>query len=183
MIYEEMQVMGQSGDGEHLCISEHECSTRLIGMYARILDGVRKDSIGLIVDVRDKFGECDLQIHIPTKRKFWMPKSQLEILIDHKGGCHLVTHFIKKEVKDIVGRPVEPGKTVCFPRVVKNSLDLVIGVVSEITDNGIVYIEPRITSGTFPNKDKVRIGKPESLIVIDDGVNVVLSKINTPSQK
>lgn len=149
------------------------------GLFVRITAGQRKESVCRVISTRTGIeGRIDVQLHIPSKRKFWISSEYVDVLDNYDGPCYLVIRDIKEGVVDIFGKTIKVGNIVSFPRVVNNSLDLVVGVVSEITQNDVVYIEPKISSGSIPSRRKVRVGKPSSVMVLDNTITDVLHKIN-----
>lgn len=150
------------------------------GKYVRITKGQRKESVCRVIATRKTINGCiDVQLHIPSKRKFWLSIDNVSVLDNYDGPCYLVIRDIKEGVTDIMNNQIKVGDIVSFPRVVNNSLDLVIGVVSEITQNDVVYIEPKISSGHIPSRKRVRVGKPSSIMVLNSITTEVLHKINT----
>ena len=172
-------------------LNDYNAATSLIkamedgAQYVRIVAGPRAGSVGRVLSVRSKYYSLhEYNLHIQGRRNFWMKGSELTHLKSWSGGTHLLVNKETPVFNDLMGRPIEVGHVVFFPRSIEGArMDQVIGTVKKIGDKGSIYVKLFKSATDGHDMDGlVRIGKPSSAVVIDKNtVNMVLlAKMTAP---
>jgi hypothetical protein len=128
------------------------------------------------------FSAHEYQLAVKGKRPFWVKGSNLEHLVDWHGGTHFAEDKTTPAYHDLMGRTIEVGHTILFPRGTDGArVDMVMGTVRKISDKGTIYAR-LFKSGLGNHEIKnamVRVGKPSSAMILDKGTvdQVMLAKL------
>jgi hypothetical protein len=150
--------------------------------YVRVVAGPREGTVGRVMSVRSKYYSAhDYQLAVKGRRSFWMKGSDLEHLENWHGGTHYAKNSETPTFNDLMGRRLEVGQTILFPRGTEGArVDMVMGTVRKISDKGAIYAK-LFKSGHGNELDDclVRVGKPGSAMIIDKGTadQVMLAKL------
>lgn len=150
--------------------------------YVRVTAGPREGTVGRVMSVRSKyFSSHDYQLAVKGRRSFWMKGSDLEHVEDWKGGTHYAVCHDTPSHHDLMGRTIEVGQTILFPRGTEGArVDMVMGTVKKISDKGAIYAKLfKSGQGNEVGSELVRVGKPNSAMIIskDLGDHVMLAKL------
>jgi hypothetical protein len=145
--------------------------------YVRVSAGNKRDSVGRVVEVRSRYYSAhDYLLDFGKgNRKCWFKGSEVEYLEGYQGHPRLCKNDEQPVHNDLMGRPIEVGVTILFPRSGDAGMDMVMGTVRKISDKGAIYAKLfKSGDGDLPNK-LVRVGKPNSaMIMANDTMNQVL---------
>lgn len=152
-------------------------------VYARVTSGTRAGSVGQIVDVRSPYySQHFYRIAIKGKRPFWLNAEKLELLQDWQGETSYNKITETPAYKDMLGRVIEVGQTVTFPRLITSgSVEMVMGTVKRISESGALYVKAFLKSD---NEDcdnrEIRIGTPNRAMIVDRNTvdQVLLAKMS-----
>ena len=167
-----------------MSLNEYDAATSLIkamengAQYVRIVSGTREGSVGRVLSVRSKyFSLHEYNLHIQGRRNFWIKGSELTHLKNWTGGTHIVINNETPVFNDLMGRPIEIGHVIFFPRSVEGArMDQVMGTVKKIGDKGSIYVKLFKSASDGHDMDgMVRVGKPSSAVILDrNTVDMVL---------
>lgn len=151
--------------------------------FVRITAGSRKGTVGRVMEVRSKYYSAhDYQLAVRGRRAFWVKGSELEHLGDWKGGTHYANNPATPTYHDLMGRQIEVGHTILFPRGTEGArVDMVMGTVRKISEKGTIYARLfKSGQGNEVSNDLVRVGKPSSAMILDKGTvdQVMLAKLS-----
>lgn len=150
--------------------------------YVRVVAGPREGSVGRVMSVRSKYYSAhDYHLAVKGRRSFWMKGSDLEHLENWRGGTHYALNRDTPIFNDLMGRRLEVGQTLVFPRGTEGArVDMVMGTIRKISEKGAIYAK-LFKSGQGNEIDDclVRVGKPGSAMIIDKGTadTVMLAKL------
>ena len=150
--------------------------------YVRVTAGSRIGTIGRVMMVRTKYYSAhDYQLAVKGRRSFWMKGSDLEHLPNHRSGTHYIVNHETPTYNDLMGRRIEVGQTILFPRGCEGArVDMVMGTVRRISNKGAIYAKLfKSGQGNDLGDGLVRVGKPGSAMIIDKGTTdqVMLAKL------
>lgn len=149
--------------------------------YVRVVNGPKSGSIGKVVAVRCKFySSHDYQLAVKGRRSFWVKGADLEHIPNHDGSTKYVHDHTTPEHTDMLGRTIEVGHTLLFPRTTDGTIEMVMATVRYISKKGAVYARPfKGTSVEMPVL--VRVGKPSIAMIIDKSTldRVVMAKLSS----
>lgn len=151
--------------------------------FVRVTAGPREGTVGRVMQVTSKYYSAhEYQIAVKGKRPFWVKGSSLEHLENWRGGTHFAEDKTTPSYNDLMGRTIEIGHTILFPRGTEGArVDMVMGTVKKISDKGTIYA--RLFKSGQGNEEVlsalVRVGKPNSAMILDKGTvdQVMLAKL------
>jgi len=153
--------------------------------FVRVTAGPREGTVARVMQVNSKYYSAhEFQITVKGKRPFWIKGSMLEHLTDWAGGTHFNEDKTTPSYNDLMGRTIEVGHTILFPRGTEGArVDMVMGTVRKISDKGTIYAK-LFKSGQGNNEVEgavVRVGKPSSAMILDKGTvdQVMLAKLTS----
>jgi hypothetical protein len=150
--------------------------------FVRVIAGLREGTVGRVMSVRSKYYSAhDYQLAVGTRRGFWIKGSELEHLPNWKGGTHFAEDPETPRFNDLMGRTIEIGHTIIFPRGTEGArVDMVMGTVKKISDKGTIYAKLFKSAQGNTATDLVRVGKPASAMILDKGTvdQVMLAKLS-----
>ena len=152
--------------------------------FVRVTAGPREGTVGRVMQVNSKyFSAHEYQIAVKGKRPFWVKGSSLEHLEGWAGGTHFAEDKSTPTYHDLMGRTIEVGHTILFPRGTEGArVDMVMGTVRRISDKGAIYA--KLFKSGQGNEEHVgravRVGKPNSAMILDKGTvdQVVMAKLS-----
>lgn len=150
--------------------------------YVKVVAGPREGTVGRVMSVRSKYYSAhDYQVAVKGRRSFWMKGSDLEHLENWRGGTHYAMNRETPVFNDLMGRRIEVGQTILFPRGTEGArVDMVMGTVRKISDKGAIYAKLfKSGHGNEIDDGLVRVGKPGSAMIIDKGTatQVMMAKL------
>lgn len=149
--------------------------------YVEVISGSKQGSIGEVKEKRAKFVDsAESLIDTGRNKPFWIKNKHLRTLENHDGSLVDVN---ANSPKDLLGQLIQEQDLVAFPRVVNASLEMLLGNVERITDRGVVYVRPFKSSGNIPESDTFRVGKPSTLIRINDELKSHIFKLKLSTVK
>jgi len=171
-----------------MSLNNYNAATNLIksmedgAQYVRVVAGPREGTVGRVMSVRSKYYSAhDYQLAVNGRRSFWMKGSDLEHLSNWRGGTHFSNNPQTPVYNDLLGRRLEVGQTILFPRGTEGArVDMVMGTVKKISDKGAIYAKLfKSGQGNELEDGLVRVGKPGSAFIIDKGAadQVMLAKL------
>lgn len=152
--------------------------------FVRVTAGPRVGTVGRVMQVNSKYYSAhEYQVAVKGKRPFWVKGSHLEHLANWRGGTHFAEDKTTPTYNDLMGRTIEVGHTILFPRGTDGArVDMVMGTVRRISNKGAIYA--RLFKSGQGNDDikgaLVRVGKPTSAMILDKGTvdQVMLAKLS-----
>jgi len=150
--------------------------------FVKIIAGTRLGTVGRVLQINSKYYSAhEFQIEVKGKRPFWIKGSHLEHLENWQGGTHFAQDNTTPSYNDLMGRKIEIGHTILFPRGTDGArVDMVMGTVKRISKTGAIYaVLFKSGQGNDVKKTPVRVGKPTSSMIIDKGTvdQVMLAKL------
>lgn len=151
--------------------------------YVRVIAGPREGTVALVMSVHSKYYSAhDYQVSVKGRRSFRMKGSDLEHLPEWGGGTHFAHNDETPTYNDLMGRTIEVGHTILFPRGTEGArVDMVMGTVRKISDKGAIYARLfKSGQGNEIGKKLVRVAKPNSAMILDKGTvdQVLLAKLS-----
>lgn len=171
-----------------MCLNNHPTAIKLLAamedgpQFVRVIAGSREGTVGRVMQVNSKYYSAhEYQIAVKGKRPFWVKGSYLEHLTDWQGGTHFAQDNTTPSYNDLMGRAIEVGHTILFPRGADGArVDMVMGTVRKISDKGTIYARLfKSGMGAELSGELVRVGKPTSAMILDNGTvnQVMLAKL------
>lgn len=173
-----------------MSLNHFNAATTLIEMmkdgpqFVEVILGPKIGTIGQVTEVRSKYYSAhDYRIAVKGHKAFWIKGHSLKHLQGYRGPTrYLIDRSIPRHF-DIMGRKIEIGHTVLFPRITDGAkVDMVMGTVKRISEKGTIYAKLFHNSQgqEYLTSDLVRIGKPCRAMIIDNGTvdQVLLAKLS-----
>lgn len=151
--------------------------------FARVTKGNRTGSVARIIDVKSPYySQHFYRLEIKGRRPFWLNADKLEFVANHTGETTYVKVDETPKHIDMLGREIEVGQTVSFPRMITSgSVEMIMGTVRRISRSGSVYVKAFLKSDKeeCSNAD-IRIGTPNRAMILDRSTvdSIMLAKMS-----
>jgi hypothetical protein len=158
-------------------------SMQISAQYVRITAGQREGTVGMVMDHKSEYySSHEYRIKVRGRRSFWIKGSELLHLKNWDGGTNYVQRTEVPRYNDLMGRQIDVGHTIYFPRGTEGALcDMIMGTVKKISDKGTIYVKVFMNSqGGELVAETIRVGRPSQAMIIDKGMfdQVLLAKLS-----
>lgn len=151
--------------------------------YVRVTSGNRQGSVARIIDVRSPYySQHFYRLEIKGRKAFWINADKLEFIANHDGETHYNKVTETPTHNDMLGREIQVGQTVSFPRMITSgSVEMIMGTVKRISASGSVYVKAFLKSDNEEcSNAEVRIGTPNRAMILDRSTvdSIMLAKMS-----
>ena len=151
--------------------------------FARVTKGNRAGSVARIIDVKSPFySQHFYRLEIKGHRPFWLNADKLEFVENHTGETHYNKVTETPTHTDMLGREIQVGQTVSFPRMITSgSVEMIMGTVRRISETGSVYVKAFLKSDNEEyGQTDIRIGTPNRAMILDRSTvdSIMLAKMS-----